>query len=135
VNPVVRFRRLGQIGKQSGWGAVVSSAKLTSVAGFEVSSYVSIHARPVVTLKKTLFGFVDAIVPNKFIAMGIYKSLLFKGSGEKNDNSAGLKLTFNSTPNNVIFNKAIICKNFYELLAFCVKGQFFVEEEIFQSFE
>ena len=59
-----------------------------------MSSYVSIHTWPVVTLKEVLFGFVDAIVPNKFIAMGICKSLLFKGSGEKNDKarSSGQKV-------------------------------------------
>jgi hypothetical protein len=105
------------------------------VASFEVGSYVSIHTRPVVTLKKALFGFVDAVVPNKFIAMGIYEGLLFKGSREKNDNSAWFKLTFNSMPNNVIFNETIVCKKFNKLLAFCVKMQFFVEEEIFQSFD
>jgi hypothetical protein len=121
VNPVVRLRRLGQTGKQSRRGAVISSAKLTSVAGFEVGSFVSIHTGPVVTLKKVLFRFVDAIVPNEFIAMGIYEGLLFKASREENDHSAWFKLAFNLTPNNVIFNKAIVHKKFNKLLAFGVK--------------
>jgi hypothetical protein len=125
---------LWQAGKQGRRGAVISSAKLTSVARFEVGSYVSIHTWPVVTLKKALFGFVDAIVPNKFIAMGIYKGLLLEAGREKNDDSAWFELTFNATPNNVIFDKAVVCKNFNKLLAFCVERQFFVEEEIFESF-
>jgi hypothetical protein len=70
------FCGLGQTGKKSWRRAVVSSSKLKSVAGFKVGSYVSIHAWPIVTLEEAFFGFVDAIVPNKFIAMGIYKSVM-----------------------------------------------------------
>ena len=99
-----------------------------------MGSNVSIHTRPVVTLKEALFGFVDAVVPNKFIAMGIYEGLLFKTSREKNDDSAGLKLTFNSAPNNVIFNKAVVSEKFNERLALCIGGLFFVEQKIFQRF-
>jgi hypothetical protein len=76
VDPVVRFCGLGQTGKKHRWRAVVSPVKLTSVAGFEVGSNVSIHARPIVTLEKAFFGFVDAVMPNKFVSMGIYKGLL-----------------------------------------------------------
>jgi hypothetical protein len=47
------------------------------VAGFEMSSDVSVHSWPVVALEKAFFSFVDAIVPNELVAMGIYKSLLF----------------------------------------------------------
>jgi hypothetical protein len=54
--------------------------------------------------------------------MGIYKGLIFERSGEKNDNSAWFKLAFDAAPNDVIFNKTIVGKKFYELLTFGVLG-------------
>ncbi len=74
-----------------------------------MSSDVGVHPQPVVALEKSFFSFVDAIVPDKLVAMGIYKSLLFQQGWEKNDNVAGFKLLFYVVPNNVIFYEAIIC--------------------------
>jgi hypothetical protein len=48
------------------------------VAGFQVGSNVSIHSRPVIALKKSFFSFVDAIVPNKFVSMGIQELVVSK---------------------------------------------------------
>jgi hypothetical protein len=46
------------------------------VAGFEMGSNVGIHTRPVIALEKALFGFMDAIVPNKLVSMGVSKGIL-----------------------------------------------------------
>ena len=45
-----------------------------------------------------------------------------------------LELTFDAAPNDVVFNKAVVGEKFDERLAFCIGGQFFVEQEIFQRF-
>jgi hypothetical protein len=46
-------------------------ANLTSMEGFKVDSDASIHARPVIALKEVLLCFVDAIMPDQQISMGI----------------------------------------------------------------
>jgi hypothetical protein len=54
-------------------------------------------------LKKSFFCFVDAIVTDKLVSMGIYESFLFQDY-----HSAGLKLPFYVAPNDVILNKTVI---------------------------
>jgi len=46
-------------------------ANLTSMAGFKVDSNVSILARPVIAMKEALLCFVDTIMPDQQISMGI----------------------------------------------------------------
>ncbi len=89
-------------------------AKLTSVAGFKVGSDASVHAWPVDTLEKALFHFVDAIMTNKQITMGIREGFRDEQCWQKNDHSARFKLPFDAAPNDVIFNKTIICEKCYE---------------------
>ena len=71
MDTLVWFSWLGQAGEQGRWRAVISAANLTSMAGLKVGSDVSIHARPVEALQKALFSFVNAIMANEHVAMGI----------------------------------------------------------------
>jgi hypothetical protein len=78
VNALVRFSGLRQAGEQGRRRTVICEAELTSVAGLQVGSDVSIHAGPVKTLQKAFFGFVDAIMTDELISMCVGECLLFK---------------------------------------------------------
>jgi hypothetical protein len=73
---MVGLSQLWKAGEQGRQRAVICTAKLTSVAGFEMGSNVGIHTRPVISLEKVLFGLIDAIVPNELVSMGISKGSL-----------------------------------------------------------
>jgi len=42
-------------------------------------------------------------------------------------------LSFYAAPNDVVFDKTVVSEDFDERLAFCIGGQFFVKQKIFQS--
>ena len=71
MDTLVWFSWLGQAGEQGGWRAIIGAANLTSMAGLKVGSDVSIHTRPVEALEKALFSFVNAIMTDEDVAMGI----------------------------------------------------------------
>ncbi len=75
---------------------------------------VSVHAGPVETLQKALFRFVDAIMTEEQITVGMGEGFWDERSRKENDHSARLKLSFDAAPNDVIVNKTIICEKFYE---------------------
>jgi len=75
MDTLVGFSQLWKAGKQGRRRAVISATKLTSVARSEMGSNISIHTRLVIALEKA-FCFIDAIVSNELVAMGVGKSVL-----------------------------------------------------------
>ncbi len=71
MDTLIWFSWLWQAGEQGRRRAIICAAHLTSVAGLKVGSDVSVHTRPVEALEKPLFSFVNAIVTNEDVAMGI----------------------------------------------------------------
>jgi hypothetical protein len=76
TDTLVGFSQLWKAGKQGRRRAVISAMKLTSVAHFEMGSNISIHTRPVIAHEKAFFCFIDAIVSNELVAMGVGESVL-----------------------------------------------------------
>ena len=52
-------------------------------AGLKMGSDISIHARPVETLEKALFGFIDAIMTDELAAMGMASASCLSEAGRK----------------------------------------------------
>ncbi len=85
---------------------------------------VGIHARPIVTLKNAFFCLVNPVMASEEVTVGFLEDVIDESLGQEDDHTAGLELSFDSSPHNVIVNKTIISKISNNILAFCVSRQF-----------
>ncbi len=86
---------------------------------------VGIHARPIVTLKNAFFCLVNTVMAGEEVSVGFLKDIVDESLGQEDDHTAWFKLSFDSSPHNVIVNKTVISKIISNnILAFCVSRQF-----------
>ncbi len=86
-------------------------------------SDVGVHSWPIITKKNSFFCFIDSVVTCEKVSMGVVENIVDERLGQKNDDTAWFKLTLNSSPDYVIFNKAIICKISYNVLTFLISWE------------
>ncbi len=73
-----------------------------------MSGNVGVHPGPVEALHEAFLGFLDAVVPSEQFAMGFRQSFRNESGWEKENHSAGFELSFDSTPDQTIFDKTIV---------------------------
>jgi hypothetical protein len=107
MDPLIWLSWLRQRRQECRSWTVIISANLAFVTGFQVLTNVGIHARPIVTLKNAFFCLVNAVMAGEEVTVGFLKDIIDQSLGQEDDHTAWFELSFDSSPHNVIVNKAL----------------------------
>ena len=124
MNALVGLSWLRKWCQQCGLRGAIFLAHLTLVATLQVIVYVGIHSRPEVTLEDALLGLVQAVMAGEQVTVSVLQDLIPEAFRQKDDDPAWFELSLDPSPQDVVFDEAVVGQHPNQSLTFGVPGNF-----------
>ena len=123
MNSLVWFGGLWQRGDQCRARQILGFADLTLVAALNVFLDILIHPGPVIALKYAFLRLQESVMSSEQVSVCILQYFGHQVGWQEDHNPARLEWSLDSSPDDVVFNEAIVGEMSDDLQAFLIIGQ------------